>query len=110
MVLHVPGRRAAQPPHPLRRFLDRELSAGAKALRDNYRAQHRADHILPPPPGVGTEVGIVGKATDQRLRLAFTAAAPVDDASLVGVEGTGGFGDRGRDCGCARSATSSRHA
>ncbi|WP_328982803.1 hypothetical protein OG258_49280 [Streptomyces mirabilis] len=79
-------------PHtPLRRFLDRELSAGAKPLRDSYRAQH----VLLPPPGVGTEAGTVGTAIDQRLRLAFTAAAPVDDASLIGIDLTGGIGGRG---------------
>ncbi|WP_331724804.1 hypothetical protein [Streptomyces canus] len=83
-------------PHtPLRRFLDRELSAGAKPLRDSYRAQHRAAHVLHPPPGVGTEAGTVGTAIDQRLRLAFTAAAPVDDASLIGIELSGGIGGRG---------------
>ncbi|MFG2540099.1 hypothetical protein ACGFU4_33170 [Streptomyces sp. NPDC048511] len=83
-------------PHtPLRRFLDRELSAGPKPLRDNYRAQHRADHVLLPPPGVGTEAGTVGTAIDQRLRLAFTAAAPVDDASLIGIDLSGGIGGRG---------------
>ncbi|MFF8315536.1 hypothetical protein ACF06V_00005 [Streptomyces bobili] len=83
-------------PHtPLRRFLDRELSAGPKALRDSFRAQHQADHILFPPPGVGTEAGNVGTAIDQRLRLAFTAAAPVDDASLIGINLTGGIGGRG---------------
>ncbi|MBB1261598.1 hypothetical protein [Streptomyces alkaliterrae] len=83
-------------PHtPLRRFLDRELSAGAKPLRDSYRAQHRADHVLLPPPGVGTEAGTVGTAIDQRLRLSFAAAAPVDDASLIGIDLTGGIGARG---------------
>ncbi|WP_326695783.1 MULTISPECIES: hypothetical protein [unclassified Streptomyces] len=83
-------------PHtPLRRFLDRELSAGAKPLRDNYRAQHRAAHVLLPPPGVSTEAGTVGTAIDQRLRLAFTAAAPVDDASLTGIDLSGGIGGRG---------------
>ncbi|WP_406172024.1 hypothetical protein OIE52_50300 [Streptomyces canus] len=83
-------------PHtPLRRFLDRELSAGAKPVRDSYRAQHRAAHVLLPPPGVGTEAGTVGTAIDQRLRLAFTAAAPVDDASLIGIELSGGIGGRG---------------
>lgn len=83
-------------PHtPLRRFLDRELSAGAKPLRDSYRAQHRAAHVLLPPPGVGTEAGTVGTAIDQRLRLAFTAAAPVDDASLIGIDLSGGIGGRG---------------
>lgn len=77
-------------PHtPLRRFLDRELSAGAKPLRDSYRAQHHTEHVLLPPPGVGTEASTVGTAIDQRLRLAFTAAAPVDDASLIGIDLTG---------------------
>ncbi len=83
-------------PHtPLRRFLDRELSAGAEPLRDSYRAQHRAAHVLLPPPGVGTEAGTVGTAIDQRLRLAYTTAAPVDDASLIGIELSGGIGGRG---------------
>ncbi|MFJ3086755.1 hypothetical protein [Streptomyces sp. NPDC086838] len=63
-------------PHsPLRRFLDRELSAGAGALRQNFRAQHRAEHILLPPPGVGTEAGTVGMAIDHRLRLSCRAGA-----------------------------------
>ncbi|MFJ8827672.1 hypothetical protein ACIREE_38775 [Streptomyces sp. NPDC102467] len=84
-------------PHtPLRRFLDRELSAGARPLRSSFRAQHRADHVLLPPPGVGTEAGTVGTVIDQRLRLAFTAAAPVDDASLAGIELTGRIGGRGQ--------------
>ncbi|MEN8655501.1 hypothetical protein ABCR94_34245 [Streptomyces sp. 21So2-11] len=83
-------------PHtPLRRFMDRELSAGASRLRINYRAQHRADQILLPPPGVATEAGTVGTAIDQRLRLAFTAASPVDDASLKGIACTGQIGGRG---------------
>ncbi|MEU9438176.1 hypothetical protein [Streptomyces sp. NPDC048252] len=84
-------------PHtPLHRFLDRELSAGTKPLRDSYRAQqNRAAHVLLPPPGAGTEGGTVGTAIDQRLRLAFTVAAPVDDASLVGIELSGGIGGRG---------------
>ncbi|MEU2591637.1 hypothetical protein ABZ630_12520, partial [Streptomyces albidoflavus] len=83
-------------PHsPLRRFLDRELSAGPGPLRQNYRAQHRTDHVLLPPPGIGTEAGTVGTAIDQRLRLAFTAAAPVDDAALIGIELTGRFGGHG---------------
>jgi hypothetical protein len=80
---------------PLRRVLDRELSAGAEPLRDSYRAQHRVHHVLLPPPGVGTEGGTVGTAIDQRLRLAFTAAAPVDDAALIGIDLTGGIGGRG---------------
>jgi len=76
-------------PHtPLRRFLDRELSAGPKPLRESFRTQHTADHVLLPPPGVGTEAGTVGTAIDQRLRLAFTAAAPVDLATLIGIDRT----------------------
>ncbi|MEU1037013.1 hypothetical protein ABZ402_52375 [Streptomyces mirabilis] len=82
-------------PHtPLRRFLDRGLSTGAKPLRDSYRAQHRTQHVLLPTPGVGPEGGTIGTAIDQRLRPAFTAAAPVD-ASRVGIELTGGIGGRG---------------
>ncbi|MFI6730118.1 hypothetical protein [Streptomyces atratus] len=34
------------PRSPLRRFLDRELSAGAKPLRESFRSQHRADRVL----------------------------------------------------------------
>ncbi|MEU9197890.1 hypothetical protein [Streptomyces hundungensis] len=44
---------------------------------------------------MGTEAGTVDTAIDQRLRLAFTAAAPVDDAALIGIEGTGLFGGHG---------------
>jgi hypothetical protein len=86
------------PRTPLRRFLDCELSAGPKPLRESFRAQHRTDYVLLPPPGVGTEAGNVGTAIDQRLRLAFTAAAPVDDAALIGIELTGrpGRGTGGR--------------
>ncbi|MDQ0847496.1 hypothetical protein [Streptomyces sp. V1I6] len=54
------------PRTPLRRFLDRELSAGASQLRHNYRAQHRTDRILLPPPGVGTEAGTAGRLTPVR--------------------------------------------
>lgn len=64
------------PRTPLRRFLDRELGAGPKPLRESFRAQHATDQVLLPPPGVGTEVGTVGTAVDQRLRLAFTTASP----------------------------------
>lgn len=83
------------PRTPLRRFLDRELSAGPRPLRDNFRAQQKAQHILLPPPGVGTEAGTVGTAIDQRLRLAFTAAEPVDLATLVGIEESGRAGRAG---------------
>ncbi|OKK05268.1 hypothetical protein AMK09_37565 [Streptomyces sp. CB02488] len=74
------------PRTPLRLFLDRELSAGPKPLRESYRAQHRANHVLAPLPGVGTEAGTVGTAIDTRLRLAFTAAAPVDLPTRIGIE------------------------
>ncbi|MCM2424234.1 hypothetical protein [Streptomyces sp. RKAG293] len=73
------------PRTPLRRFLDRELSAGPKPLRADFRARHVPDRVLMPPPGIGGEAGTIGTAIDQRLRLAFTAAAPVDDASLDGI-------------------------
>ncbi|MDQ0935122.1 hypothetical protein [Streptomyces turgidiscabies] len=77
------------PRSPLRRFLDRELSAGAKPLRESFRSQHRADRVLLPLPGVGTEGGTSGTAIDTRLRLAFTTAAPVDLAAAIGIEQTG---------------------
>ncbi|WP_217225980.1 hypothetical protein [Streptomyces anulatus] len=77
------------PRSPLRRFLDRELSAGAKPLRESFRSQHRADHVLMPLPGVGTEAGTAGTAIDTRLRLAFTTAAPVDLAAAIGIEESG---------------------
>jgi hypothetical protein len=80
------------PRTPLRRFLDRELSAGARPLRESFRAQYNAPYILLPPPGVGTEAGTVGTAIDQRLRLAFSAAAPVDEASLIGIQLSGEIG------------------
>jgi hypothetical protein len=35
----------------------------------------------------------VGTAIDQRLRLAFTTAAPVDEASLIGIQLSGEIGD-----------------
>ena len=79
------------PRTPLRRFLDRELSAGPKPLRASFQARHRTDRLLLPPPGVGTEAGTVGTAIDQRLRLAFTTAAPVDEASLIGIDLTAGI-------------------
>lgn len=79
------------PRSPLRRFLDRELSAGAKPLRESFRSQHRADRVLMPLPGVGTEGGTVGTTIDTRLRLAFTTAAPVDLAAAIGIEQTGRY-------------------
>ncbi|MGI5262341.1 hypothetical protein [Streptomyces angustmyceticus] len=80
------------PRTPLRRFLDRELSAGPRPLRESYRSRHRGELLLPPRPGVGTEAGTVGTAIDYRLRLAFTTAAPVDPAALIGIEQAGGVG------------------
>jgi hypothetical protein len=56
------------PRSPLRRFLDRELSAGAKPL-ESFRTQHRADRVLLPLPDVGTEAGTAGTAIDTRLWL-----------------------------------------
>ena len=70
------------PRTPLRRFLDRELSAGATPLRKNYRARDLSDQILMPGPGVGT-------AIDYRLRLAFTTAEPVDHVARAGILLTG---------------------
>ncbi|MEU2393430.1 hypothetical protein [Streptomyces sp. NPDC007369] len=80
------------PRTPLRRFLDRELSAGPRPLRKSFRAQHQTDNLLLPGPGVGTEADNVGTAIDQRLRLAFTTAAPVDLATEAGIDLTGGIG------------------
>ncbi|MDX3209908.1 hypothetical protein [Streptomyces scabiei] len=73
------------PRTPLRRFLDRELSAGAHLLRKNYRARHHDDQLLLPGPGVGTEAGTVGTAIDYRLRLAFTTVKPVDPVAILGM-------------------------
>ncbi|PIM72691.1 hypothetical protein CTU88_11265 [Streptomyces sp. JV178] len=73
------------PRTPLRRFLDRELSAGAHLLRKSFRARDRSTQILLPGPGVGTEAGNVGTAIDYRLRLAFTTAEPVDHVARAGI-------------------------
>jgi hypothetical protein len=75
----------SSPRTPLRRFLDRELSAGTRPLRATYRAQLPAVLVLP-GEGVGYEAGTVGTAIDQRLRLAFTCIAPVDAATVIGVD------------------------
>ncbi|MFE2972608.1 hypothetical protein ACFXKC_55580 [Streptomyces sp. NPDC059340] len=66
------------PRTPLRRFLDRELSAGAHLLRKNYRARHHSGQLVLPGPGVGT-------AIDYRLRLAFTTVKPVDPVAILGM-------------------------
>ncbi|GAA3840835.1 hypothetical protein GCM10022226_74140 [Sphaerisporangium flaviroseum] len=73
------------PRTPLRRFLDRELSAGVRRLRATYRARLPSGPLILPGERVGTEAGTVGTAIDQRLRLAFTAAAAVDDATRIGI-------------------------
>ncbi|MFF4402575.1 hypothetical protein [Streptomyces sp. NPDC001480] len=85
----------------LRRFLDRELSAGAHSLRKNYRARYHDDQLLLPGPGVGTEASTVGTAIDYRLRLAFTAVKPVDPVAILGMLhlGMDGAGQRMRAVG-----------
>lgn len=79
------------PRTPLRRFLDRELSAGAHPLRKSFRARDQGEQILLPGPGVGTEAGNVGTAIDYRLRLAFTTAEPVDHVVRAGILLTGTY-------------------
>ncbi|MFD6691042.1 hypothetical protein ACFWEV_34885 [Streptomyces bacillaris] len=81
----------ASPRTPLRLFLDREMSAGPGPLRQTFLASLTRAPIVLPGPGVGTEAGTVGTAIDQRLRLAFTAASPVDAATAIGVLEAGGF-------------------
>ncbi|WP_433259779.1 hypothetical protein ACQPYK_49300 (plasmid) [Streptosporangium sp. CA-135522] len=75
----------ASPRTPLRRFLDRELSAGSRPLRATYRARLPTRPLILPGEGVGYEAGTVGTAIDQRLRLAFTCAPPVDAATTAGI-------------------------
>ncbi|MEU1701816.1 hypothetical protein [Streptomyces pseudogriseolus] len=79
------------PRTPLRRFLDRELSAGAHPLRRSFRARERSSQVLMPGPGVGTEAGNVGTVIDYRLRVAFTAAEPVDHVVRLGILLTGSY-------------------
>ncbi|MFE5795045.1 hypothetical protein ACFQ8C_21060 [Streptomyces sp. NPDC056503] len=73
------------PRTPLRRFLDRELSAGPRPLQRAYRSRYPHDRVLLPPPGVGTEAGTVGTAIDHRLRLAFRADTPFGIPAQAGV-------------------------
>lgn len=68
----------------MRQFLDRELSAGVRRLRETYRMRLPSSPLILPGEGVGYEAGTVGTAIDQRLRLAFTCAAPVDAATVLG--------------------------
>ncbi|MEU4411503.1 hypothetical protein AB0F88_43970 [Streptosporangium sp. NPDC023963] len=74
------------PRTPLRRFLDREVTAGSTRLRANYRARLPLHPPILPGEGVGYEAGTVGTAIDQRLRLAFTCAEPVDAATVDGIK------------------------
>ncbi|MBB5774045.1 hypothetical protein [Nonomuraea jabiensis] len=76
----------ASPRTPLRRFLDRELSAGVRRLRASYLAQLPTMPLILPGPGVGYEAGTVGTAIDQRLRFAFTQVAGIDAATVMGVD------------------------
>ncbi|MFJ3310830.1 hypothetical protein ACIPSA_49445 [Streptomyces sp. NPDC086549] len=46
--------------------------------------RNQSSHILLPGPGVGTEACTIGTAIDYRLRLAFTAAQPVDPIARAG--------------------------
>ncbi|MFF5130972.1 hypothetical protein ACFY41_29120 [Streptomyces syringium] len=96
------------PRTPLRRFLDRELSAGAHPLRKSFRARDQGDQILMPGPGVDTEAGNVGTAIDYRLRLAFTSAVPVDPVASAGIQLTGTYdsdpGQRMREVGAELAA------
>ncbi|MEU0008047.1 hypothetical protein ABZ079_28240 [Streptomyces sp. NPDC006314] len=73
------------PRTPLRRFLDRELSAGAHPPRKSFRARDHSSHVLMPGPGASTEAGNVGTTIDYRLRLAFTTAEPVDHVARLGI-------------------------
>ncbi|MFC1414151.1 hypothetical protein ACEZCY_33885 [Streptacidiphilus sp. N1-12] len=73
------------PRTPMRRFLDQELSAGAGRVRAEYRARLPAAAVLLPGEGVGFEAGTVGTAIDQRLRLSFTCASAVDEATEAGI-------------------------
>ncbi|MEV3926955.1 hypothetical protein [Actinomadura coerulea] len=75
------------PRTPLRRFLDRELSAGVRRVRATYQSRLPASPLILPREGVGYEAGAIGTAIDQRLRLAFTTDVPVDAATLLGVKG-----------------------
>lgn len=72
---------------PLRRFLDREVSAGTRRVRAAYRAHLPYRGVFLPSEGVGFKAGTVRTAMDQRLRLAFTAAQPLDGASAAGITG-----------------------
>lgn len=73
------------PRTPIRRFLDQEISAGTRRVRETYREMLPYSDVIWPGDGVGFEAGTVGTAIDQRLRLSFTASEPLDAATLLGV-------------------------
>ncbi|MFD0856898.1 hypothetical protein ACFQ07_32005 [Actinomadura adrarensis] len=56
-------------------------------MRATYRSRLPTTPLILPGPGVGYEAGTVGTAIDQRLRLAFTSRAPIDAATMLGIEG-----------------------
>jgi phosphohistidine phosphatase SixA len=97
------------PRTPLRRFLDRELSAGVRRVRATYRSRLPTRPLSLPGPGVGYEAGAIGTAIDQRLRLAFTCSAPVDAATLLGVEGCIATAERNEDDVVRALAKTGRH-
>ncbi|MEU4828798.1 hypothetical protein AB0H37_43745 [Actinomadura sp. NPDC023710] len=97
------------PRTPLRRFLDRELSAGVRRVRATYRSRLPTRPLILPGPGVGYEAGTIGTAIDQRLRLAFTCSAPVDAATLLGVEGCAAAADRSGNPVVRAIADTGRH-
>ncbi|MFD9946265.1 hypothetical protein ACFWYW_30645 [Nonomuraea sp. NPDC059023] len=86
------------PRTPLRLFLDRELTAGVRRLRQTYRGQLPAGPLILPGDGVGFEAGTVGTAIDQRLRLSFTCVPSLDAATFLGWDNCrAAAGVRGRD-------------
>ncbi|MDL4813135.1 hypothetical protein [Actinomadura opuntiae] len=97
------------PRTPLRRFLDRELSAGVRRVRATYRSRLPTRPLILPGPGVGYEAGTIGTAIDQRLRLAFTCSAPVDAATLLGVDGCVLAAERSGDPAVRAIADTGRH-
>lgn len=97
------------PRTPLRQFLDREVSAGVRPLRANYRSRLPGTSLILPGPGVGYEAGTIGTAIDQRLRLAFTSGVPVDAATLLGVDGCIAAADRNHGRVVRTIAETGRH-
>ncbi|GAA1165607.1 hypothetical protein GCM10009654_23130 [Streptomyces hebeiensis] len=83
----VVGGRARPGPHPRRQPV-RDIRSGQRlpACQRNAALRHWQSHVtnMCRSPGI-----------DQRPRLAFATAEPVDDASLIGISLTGGTGSRG---------------